>query len=54
MYVYVFDKKTDKKLNTYRGVTLVVDAKDKYVLHDIDGNVNYVNKNGVKIVVYGF
>lgn len=53
MIVYIYNKKTDQKLTTYKGVTSVTSGERFFHLTKKD-QVITVDKDNVKLVVYGF
>ena len=53
MIVYIYDKKTNSKKETYKNVYRISSNKDSFKLHDEEG-LKIINKQGVKLVVYGF
>lgn len=53
MIVYVYDSKTNEKLQTFKNVTTVCSMPDKFLVL-LDGNSIFVEKDNVKLVVYGF
>lgn len=53
MIVYIYDKKTDKKIDAHKGVTEVKSTKNYFHILKKDQIVT-VDKGPVKLVVYGF
>lgn len=53
MVVYIYDKKTNKKIETVKDVTRVSSCKEHFRLYTPEG-ITPVDKQGVKLVVYGF
>lgn len=53
MIVYVYDKKTDEKRATLKGVTQVVSAANVFHVYQGEDMTN-IPKVNIKLVVYGF
>ena len=53
MIVYIYNKETNQKLNVYKNVTTVTSTKNFFQLVRED-NVIAVDKDNIKLVVYGF
>lgn len=53
MIVYVYDKKTNEKVETIKDVFRVSANKDNFVVHNNGETIN-IPKKGIKLVVYGF
>ena len=53
MTVYIYDKKTNEKKNTFRDVFRIESGEKEFKICN-DENAFYVDKNSIKLVVYGF
>lgn len=53
MIVYVYDKKSNEKVETVKDVYRVSSDKDSFIVHTTDG-IEKIQKKGRKLVVYGF
>ena len=53
MVVYIYDKKTNKKVETVKDVYRVASCDTHFRLYTPDG-ITPVDKQGIKLVVYGF
>lgn len=53
MIVYIYDKKTHKKINSFNNVYRIASDKDSFKIHDEEG-LKTIHKQGIKLVVYGF
>lgn len=52
MVVYVYNKKTNEKVETFKNVTGVISDKEEFLI--IMEETKKVKKKGIKLVVYGF
>ena len=52
MIVYIYDKKTNEKKESFKNVYRISSNKDNFKIHDEEGEKN-ISKQGVKLVVYG-
>lgn len=53
MIVYVYEKKTNTKIETIKNVFRISSDKDSFKLHDEEG-VKRIDKENIKLVVYAF
>lgn len=53
MIVYIYDKKTNVKKETVKGVYRVASCKEHFRLYTDEG-ITPIQKQGIKLVVYGF
>lgn len=53
MIVYIYDKKTNSKKETIKNVYRISSNKDNFHVHTDEG-LKQVQKQGIKLVVYGF
>lgn len=53
MYAYVFNKETHAKIATFKKVDKIVSEDGVFIFH-VDGEIIVVEKDNIKVVVYGF
>lgn len=53
MIVYIYDKKSNRKKETYKDVTEIISLDERFLIHKKETIVQ-VPKRGNKLVVYGF
>lgn len=53
MIVYVYDKKSNVKVETIKNVFRVASNEEDFKIHTENG-IESVPKKGIKLVVYGF
>lgn len=53
MIVYVYDKKTNVKKQTLKNVSSVSSLNGRFLIDTPEAHV-YIEKDGIKLVIYGF
>lgn len=54
MLVYIYDKKTNEKLETFKNCMGIISDKKKFLIITEDDKTKEIEKKAIKLVVYGF
>lgn len=53
MIVYIYDKRTNEKKESYNDVYRIASNEKEFIVHTPEGKET-IQKKGIKLVVYGF